>query len=36
MEERSPDGVPRFDGDPTKLARYREEALQYHPVLCGD
>ena len=30
MEERSRDGVPKYDGDPMKLSRYREEALQYY------
>ena len=30
MDEKSRDGVPRYDGDPMKLARYREDALQYY------
>ena len=30
MEEKSRDGVPGCDGDPMKLARYREDALQYY------
>ena len=29
MESRSKDGVPRYNGDPVLLTRYREEALQY-------
>lgn len=29
MEGRSKDGVPRYNGDPVLLMRYREEALQY-------